>query len=216
MKSAIVIGSTGLVGGYLISTLVKSTSFEKVIALVRRPYFEHYENVEEVVLDFNKKDPFGSLKKADHVFCCLGSTIRKAGSKKEFRFVDFDLPVLFAKWAEQNNCDTFSLVSSIGADSNSKIFYNKTKGEVEEEIRNLSFSKTQIFRPSLILGKRNEFRPGELLGKGIFTLLSPLIVGTLKKYKAIHARDIAQGMVGHLSKNQYGVKVFESDEIMTF
>jgi len=216
MKSAIVIGSSGLVGGYLISTLAKSTSFEKVIALVRRPYFEHYENVEEVVLDFNKKNPFGSLKKANHVFCCLGSTIRKAGSKKEFRFVDFDLPVLFAKWAEQNNCDTFSLVSSIGADSNSKIFYNKTKGEVEEEIRNLSFSKTQIFRPSLILGKRNEFRPGELLGKGIFTLLSPLIVGTLKKYKAIHARDIAQGMVGHLSKNQYGVKVFESDEIMTF
>ena len=216
MKSAIVIGSTGLVGGYLISTLVKSTSFEKVIALVRRPYFEHYENVEEVVLDFNKKDPFGSLKKADHVFCCLGSTIRKAGSKKEFRFVDFDLPVLFAKWAEQNNCDTFSLVSSIGADSNSKIFYNKTKGEVEEEIRNLSFSKTQIFRPSLILGKRNEFRPGELLGKGVFTLLSPLMVGTLKKYKAIHARDIAQGMVSHLSKNQYGVNVVESDEIMTF
>ena len=216
MKSAIVIGSTGLVGGYLISTLVKSTSFEKVIALVRRPYFEHYENVEEVVLDFNKKDPFGSLKKADHVFCCLGSTIRKAGSKKEFRFVDFDLPVLFAKWAEQNNCDTFSLVSSIGADINSKIFYNKTKGEVEEEIRNLSFSKTQIFRPSLILGKRNEFRPGELLGKGVFTLLSPLMVGTLKKYKAIHARDIAQGMVSHLSKNQYGVNVVESDEIMTF
>ena len=216
MKSAIVIGSTGLVGGYLISTLAKSTSFEKVIALVRRPYFEHYENVEEVVLDFNKKDPFGSLKKADHVFCCLGSTIRKAGSKKEFRFVDFDLPVLFAKWAEQNNCDTFSLVSSIGANSNSKIFYNKIKGEVEEEIRNLSFSKTQIFRPSLILGKRSEFRPGESLGKGVFTLLSPLMVGNLKKYKAIHARDIAQGMVGHLSKNQYGVKVVESDEIMTF
>ena len=216
MKSAIVIGSTGLVGGYLISTLAKSTSFEKVIALVRRPYFEHYENVEEVVLDFNKKDPFGSLKKADHVFCCLGSTIRKAGSKKEFRFVDFDLPVLFAKWAKENNCDTFSLVSSIGADSNSKIFYNKTKGEAEEEIRNLSFSKTQIFRPSLILGKRSEFRPGELLGKGVFTLLSPLMVGTLKKYKAIHARDIAQGMVGHLSKNQYGVNVVESDEIMTF
>jgi len=216
MKSAIVIGSTGLVGGYLISTLAKSKSFEKVIALVRRPYFEHYENVDEVVLDFNKEDPFSSLKKADHVFCCLGSTIRKAGSKKEFRFVDFHLPVLFAKWAKKNNCDTFSLVSSMGADSKSKIFYNRTKGDVEEEIKKFSFLKTQIFRPSLIMGKRNEFRPGELLGKGVFTLLNPLMVGTLKKYKAIHARDIAQGMVGHLSKNQYGVKVVESNEIMIF
>ena len=216
MKSAIVIGSTGLVGGYLISTLAKSKSFEKVIALVRRPYFEHYENVDEVVLDFNKEDPFSSLKKVDHVFCCLGSTIRKAGSKKEFRFVDFHLPVLFAKWAKKNNCDTFSLVSSMGADSKSKIFYNRTKGDVEEEIKKFSFSKTQIFRPSLIMGKRNEFRPGELLGKGVFTLLNPLMVGTLKKYKAIHARDIAQGMVGHLSKNQYGVKVVESNEIMIF
>ena len=134
--------------------------------------------------------------------------------QKEFRFVDFHLPV-FANWAKKNNCDTFSLVSSMGADSKSKIFYNRTKGDVEEEIK-LSFSKTQIFRPSLIMGKRNEFRLGELLGKGVFTLLNPLMVGTLKKYKAIHARDIAQGMVGHLSKNQYGVKVVESNEIMIF
>ena len=216
MRSAIVVGSTGLVGKHLIDTLINSNTFDSVIALVRSPYFKDYKKIEEVVLDFNKKDPFKGLKKADHVFCCLGSTIRKAGSKKEFRFVDFDLPALFAKWAEQNNCDTFSLVSSIGADSSSKIFYNKTKGEVEEEIRNRNFLKIQIFRPSIILGKRNEFRPGELLGKGIFTLLSPLMIRTLKKYKAIHARDIAQGMVGHLFKDQYGVKVFESDEIMTF
>ena len=216
MKSATVVGSTGLVGKYLIDTLINSNTFDRVTALVRSPYFRDYKKIEEIVLDFNKEDPFEGLKKADHVFCCLGSTIRKAGSKKEFRFVDFDLPVLFAKWAEQNNCDTFSLVSSMGADSNSKIFYNRTKGDVENEIKKFSFSKTQIYRPSLILGKRNEFRPGELLGKGLFTLLNPLMVSTLKKYKAIHARDIAQGMVGHLSKNQYGVKVVESDEIMTF
>lgn len=216
MRSAIVVGSTGLVGKHLIHTLINSNTFDRVIALVRSPCFKDYKKIEEIVLDFNKEDPFEGLKKADHVFCCLGSTIRKAGSKKEFRFVDFDLPALFAKWAEQNNCDTFSLVSSIGADSSSKIFYNKTKGEIEEEIINRNFLKIQIFRPSLILGKRNEFRPGELLGKGIFTLLSPLMIGTLKKYKAIHARDIAQGMVGHLFKDQYGVKVIESDEIMTF
>ena len=216
MRSAIVVGSTGLVGKQLIHTLINSNTFDRVIALVRSPCFKDYKKIEEIVLDFNKEDPFEGLKKADHVFCCLGSTIRKAGSKKEFRFVDFDLPALFAKWAEQNNCDTFSLVSSIGADSSSKIFYNKTKGEIEEEIINRNFLKIQIFRPSLILGKRNEFRPGELLGKGIFTLLSPLMIGTLKKYKAIHARDIAQGMVGHLFKDQYGVKVIESDEIMTF
>tara|TARA_B100001173_G_scaffold298442_1_gene296051 strand:- start:157 stop:807 length:651 start_codon:yes stop_codon:yes gene_type:complete len=216
MKSAIVVGSTGLVGKHLINTLINSNIFDRVTALVRSPYFKDYKNIEEIVLDFNKEDPFGSLKKANHVFCCLGSTIRKAGSKKAFKFVDFDLPVLFAKWAEQNNCETFSLVSSLGADSKSKMFYNKTKGEIENEIKKFSFSKTQIFRPSLIMGKRNEFRPGELLGKGIFTLLNPLMVGTLKKYKAIHAKDIAQGMVGHLSKNQYGVKVIESNEIMIF
>lgn len=216
MKSAIVVGSTGLVGKHLINTLINSNIFDRVTALVRSPYFKDYKNIEEIVLDFNKEDPFVSLKKANHVFCCLGSTIRKAGSKKAFKFVDFDLPVLFAKWAEQNNCETFSLVSSLGADSKSKMFYNKTKGEIENEIKKFSFSKTQIFRPSLIMGKRNEFRPGELLGKGIFTLLNPLMVGTLKKYKAIHAKDIAQGMVGHLSKNQYGVKVIESNEIMIF
>ena len=216
MKSAMVVGSTGLVGEYLIRALVNSKKFNRVIAIVRKPYFNDNENIEEIIVDFNTESPLKSLNQVNHVFCCLGSTIKKAGSKKAFRFVDFDLPLSFARWAEQKKCDSFSLVTSMGDDSKSKIFYNRIKGEIEDEISKISILKIQIFRPSLIMGDRKEFRLGELLGKGVFSLLNPFMFGRLRKYKAIHARDIAQGMVAHLTNNQFRVKVFESNEIIKF
>ena len=147
------------------------------------------------------------------MFCCLGTTIKKAGSREAFRFVDFELPVRLAKWAESNKAESFSIVTSMGADSSSSIFYNRVKGEVEQQIQEYSIPRINIFRPSLIMGKRKEFRLGEIVGKVVFLILNPLMIGVAKKYRGIHAENIAKGMIYHLDKLQEGVHIIESDKI---
>ena len=154
-----------------------------------------------------------SLDAADHVFCCLGTTIKVAGSKKAFRHVDFELPLMFAQWAASTNAKSFSIVTSMGANANSSIFYNKVKGEVEGEIKKLDIPIIQIFQPSLIMGQRKEFRIGELLGKAFMTLINPLLIGSVKKFRGIHAEKIAKGLVRHLQNPILGISVFESDQI---
>ncbi|MBI89523.1 MAG: nucleoside-diphosphate sugar epimerase [Candidatus Marinimicrobia bacterium] len=214
MVSGMVVGSTGLVGKHLVKEMSASGRFNSIIALVRKKQFDHVAGVEEKITIFSDNESLEKLKTVDHVFCCLGTTIKKAGSKKTFKVVDLEIPFQLAKWAEKRKVKSFSIITSMGANPNSKIFYNRIKGRVEKEISKLSIPKIHIFRPSLILGKRDEFRLGELCGKSIFKILSPLLIGSLARFKAIHARDIARGMLLHLSDPREGVKIIESNSIL--
>jgi uncharacterized protein YbjT (DUF2867 family) len=211
MKTAIVIGATGLVGSYLVTELINSDNYNKVVLLVRKkPDFVHHK-IEAHVIDFENIDT--ELIKGDDLFCAIGTTIKKAGSKQHQYKIDCDYPVKIAQIAKQNHVKQFVLISSIGANANSSNFYLKTKGELEEKITALQFNLFAILRPSFILGKRNEFRLGEKIGIVFVKLLSPIFVGGLKKYKGVHAIDIAKKMLVLATSNLQGTLIIESDKI---
>ena len=213
MQSSLIIGATGFVGSFLVQEILNSPTFDSVTALVRKPTFTTHPKLKEIIFDFRDETAIESLEPVNHVFCCLGTTIKTAGSKEAFRFVDYELPLRFAKWAESTQAESFSIVTAIGANSDSSIFYNQVKGNVEDEIKTLNIPTIQIFQPSLIMGSRKEFRLGELIGKGIMAILNPLMIGPGKKYRGIHAQTIAKGMVQYLEKSNPGITIFESDKI---
>ncbi|HTL80578.1 MAG TPA: NAD(P)H-binding protein [Bacteroidia bacterium] len=191
-KSAIIFGSTGLVGGFLLQQLLDDDRYGEVKIFVRKPTGNKHHKIEEVVIDFNKLDHYRKEVKADEVFVCLGTTIRAAGSQEAFRRVDYEFVRWCAVCAKENGVKNFFVVSSLGAFAESANFYYKVKGEMEKAVSVLGFEKCVIARPSMLLGKRKEFRFTELLGKVVMTLFSPI---TPPKYKAIHARRVAKALI---------------------
>jgi uncharacterized protein YbjT (DUF2867 family) len=147
------------------------------------------------------------------VYCCLGTTIKKAGTQDAFRKVDFDYPVRIAALTQHCGANQFLLVSALGANPHSRIFYNRIKGEAEEAIRKMSFNAFHVFRPSLLLGERTEHRPGEKVGAVAMAVLKPLMSGPFKKYRAIQAHDVAKAMVRVAQMDLEGFNVFESNRI---
>ena len=212
-KTALVFGSTGLTGSYLLNCLLTDSRYEKVKVFVRRKTdLPISEKLEVTIVELASPEKYSSLLYGEDLFCCLGTTIATAGSKEAFRKIDFDLPVKIAEEASKNNIFSFLIISSLGADTKSSNFYYKTKGETEEAIQKFSFRKISILRPSMLLGGRKEFRLGEIIGKELMRALSFVFVGSLKKYKAIHAQNVAKAMV-EIANNDFGKTIFESDEI---
>ena len=212
-RTALVAGATGLVGGHCVEELLREDSYSRVVALVRRPGLPVREKLEEYLIDFESLDDETRLPAVDDVFCCLGTTIKKAGTKEAFRRVDHDYVVFLAKAALASGAKQFLLVSSIGADAGSRIFYSRVKGEVEADISALAFGAVQIFRPSMLLGNRNEFRLGEKVAQIVSSALAFLFVGGLSKYRPIEARSVARAMVKVARRQPLGVHVYESEEI---
>ena len=192
MKTAIIAGYTGLIGGQLLSILLESNNYEKVIALGRRNLEIQHPKLVQQKVDFN--DIQLEEQKIDDVFCCLGTTMKKAGSKEKFRLVDFQYPVSLASFCLNKGARQFLLVSSMGADAKSGIFYNQIKGEVENTVSKLGYPRLDIFRPSLLLGDRDESRIAEDLGKVAMKIFGFLFLGSLKNYKAIDGGKVARAM----------------------
>jgi uncharacterized protein YbjT (DUF2867 family) len=213
-KTALLLGASGLVGGHGLQFLLENDSYGKVIVWLRKPLPLHHAKLQQDLIDFDRLDRHvDKLKGVHEVFCCLGTTIKKAGSQAAFRKVDFTYPLEIAKLAAQNGVQQFLIVTAMGANPNSSIFYNRVKGEIEAALSKLPLPGLQIFRPSLLLGERREFRRGERMGAGAFKLLSFLLIGPLRKYRAIEARDVAKAMIRMARRNLKGVTVFESGEI---
>ncbi|MDO9000691.1 MAG: oxidoreductase [Bacteroidota bacterium] len=211
MKTALVVGATGLVGSNLVNQLNDSKFYSKIILLVRRKSELNHLKIEEKIIDFDNID--ASIIKGDDIFCAIGTTIKKAGSKENQYKIDCEYPFKIAQIAKRNNVKQFILVSSLGADAKSSNFYLKTKGDLEEKISDLNFETFIIIRPSLILGDRKEFRLGEKIGVVLFKLLSPLFIGGLKKYKGVKASSIAKTMIKLANENLTGKVIVESDKI---
>lgn len=213
IKTALLVGASGLVGRHCLQFLLDEPSYTRVTVLVRKQLCITHEKLVQHTINFDDLTTLGEVLAADDVFCCLGTTIKKAGTQEAFRKVDFDYPIKIAALTEHCGAAQFLLVSSLGADSHSRIFYNRVKGEMEEAIRKISFTTVHIFRPSLLLGDRTEYRAGEKAGAFIMSGLKFALAGPFKKYRAIQARDVAQAMVRTAQMNLCGINIFESQRI---
>lgn len=213
MKTALIAGPTGLTGKYCLEYLLECGEYSLIIALTRKNLNVESKKLNQIVTDFS--DLAETLKdvKVDHVYCCLGTTMKKAGSKEAFFKVDFECPLQIASILKQNGANCFNLVSAIGANKNSNVFYNKVKGEIENAIAKLNYNKLNILRPSFLIGERKESRPGEKAGIIIAKALSPFMTGSLKKYRTVKAEAVAYALIYYSINAPEGVNIIESDKI---
>ena len=214
MKTALIIGSTGLIGSQLLDLLLESQEYDKVITFVKRDSGIQHPKLKQHIIDFDKPETYKELVVGDDFFCSIGTTIKKAGSQNAFRKVDFEYPKQFASLAQQNKVKQFLIITSLGADANSSNFYLKTKGEIQDFLKNCTFESISILQPSLLLGNRTEFRLGEKMGVYFMKLFSFLFIGNLKKYKAIQSEAVAKAMFIIAQKNYKGFQIIESDSIL--
>lgn len=213
MKTALIIGSSGLIGSKLLELTLESPHYEKVITFVKRDSGIHHPKLKQHIIDFDKPEFYNELVVGDDLYCTIGTTIKKAGSKEAFRRVDFEYPRQFATFALQNNVQQFLIISSIGADAKSRNFYLKTKGEIQDFLKDSNFKSVSVLQPSILLGNRTEFRLGEIIGGFFMKLFSFIFTGSIKKYKPIESETVAKAMLTLGQKNNSGFKIYESDVI---
>jgi uncharacterized protein YbjT (DUF2867 family) len=206
-RSCLIVGSTGLVGGHLLRLLLDDPNYRQVTALVRRPPFLTHDKLNIVICELDRPDTYAAHVPVDDVFCCLGTTIKKAGSQEAFRKVDFEYPVAVAR---ASGAGQYLIVTAVGGDSKSSIFYNRVKGDVEATLREIPFPRgLKIFRPSMILGDRAESRPAERFAKAIMGGTAGLFIGGLKRYRAIDAAVIARAMLNAALREPDGNQIYE-------
>ncbi|MDB5234873.1 MAG: oxidoreductase [Hymenobacter sp.] len=212
-KTALLAGATGLIGSQLLPLLLESERYSKVIVVGRRAVPVLHPKLTQVVTELDKLQDVRLQLIADDVFCCLGTTMKQAGSKEAFYRVDFLYVVTLAAVTAGNFASQFMVVSSLGADAEARVYYSRVKGEMEESVRNAPFRAIHIFRPSLLLGERAESRAGERLGAVALRVFRPLLRGPLQKYRPVTAATVAAAMLRAAEEDGGGVRVHESDEL---
>ncbi len=191
-KTAILLGATGLTGIYLLELLLNSNDYEKVKIFTRRATGKMHPKLEEIVCDVLKLEEQADKFTADEVFVCIGTTKTKTPDKQLYYAIDYGIPTTSARLAEQNKIPTFSVISAIGANAKSSVFYSKTKGEMERDILKCDIPNILIYRPSIIYGNRKDKRFAEKIGAFLFKGLQFLMFGKLKKYRAISGKELAK------------------------
>jgi len=213
MKTAVLIGATGLIGSHILEFLLKDNDLESVRLLVRRPLPVSHPKLKVIVIDFEDETAFrNGIAGCDSVFVAVGTTQKKVkGDKTAYRKVDYDIPVNAARFSGETSCKSFLLVSSVGADSRSGNFYLKLKGEVEDKISSMSIPSISIFRPSMLLGNRPESRPMESIAQVISRPLGALFPS---KYKPVKASDVARAMIIASKQNTPGFRIYHYREMI--
>ena len=214
-RTATILGSTGMIGNYLLELLLKDNYFGTIRMLVRRPYPKTDPKTEVKLVDFNDAESFKlSLEGTDVIFSCIGTTQKNVrGDKELYRKIDFDIPLKAARFAKEIGCEKFILVSSVGADKDSRTFYLKIKGELENGIRSVGLDTVHILQPSVLLGGRKETRTGESILQGTMKLISGIFFGSARKYRAIHGKTVAAAMLNAAKKVEKGFFIYTYDEI---
>ena len=210
--TALVFGGSGMTGRFLTEHLIHDDRYDHIKLFVRKELPVYSGKVRQFVFDPENLDQIESEITGDHLFCCLGTTIKTAGSKEAFIKTDHDLVERIAKYASSNKVRSFIVISSIGAKHNSANFYLSTKGRMEESIKTFKFDVLAIVRPSMLLGIRHTRRIGEEIGKIIARIISPLMFGSLRQYKPIHASTVAKAMI-ILANGEKGVFTVQSNDL---
>ncbi len=212
-RAALVFGASGLVGTELVNLLLANADYNAVISYGRSPISAKHPKLKQVQGSFEDLDSNPDVFNVQDLYCCLGTTIKKAKTKEAFQKIDFEYVKKIASIASAKGVSSFAVVSSIGADKNSGNFYLKTKGEMEESLKKLSFERLIILQPSILLGERKEKRLGEKIGKLFIQILSPILLGKLKKYRGVQAKHVAQKMIDAILHKKPGTFVIPSDQI---
>lgn len=212
-KTALLLGSTGLVGSRVLNYLLDNKDYKTIKVISRRSLNNNSDKIIEYISGFDNLDTIGEAFECDDVFCCLGTTIKNAGSQENFRKVDYEYPAAAADYAFRKGAKRYAIISSIGADKSSGNFYLRVKGEIEAKLSGVGFTSLIILRPSLLLGDRKEERTGEKIGAVLSGIFSFMFIGKLKKYKPVTAEKVALAMIKFAGSNNKGIKTVESDEI---
>lgn len=212
-KKAIIVGASGLIGKFCLSYLLMDKNYSEVIAVSRRPLPIKDSKLKNIVCDFDFLESYSNELIADDVFCCLGTTIKVAKTKENFKKVDLEYPLRLANISKKNGATKFLVVSAMGANKNSSIFYNQVKGELEEQLKTIGFKGLYIFRPSLLLGMRTEFRLGEKIAVMSSKIWTPILSIFAKQYKPIDAMVVAHAMYQKATEENYEYQVYTSDKI---
>ncbi len=212
MKTAIILGATGLTGGILLQKLIQDDRYDNIKLFSRKSTGISHPKIEEHLIDMLQLRDHAEAFTADEVFCCIGTTASKTSDKELYHNIDYGIPVSAARLCKTNKIPIFVVISALGADLNSRVFYNRTKGEMEEAVLEFDIPKTHILQPSLIGGKRDEKRPGEYFFKILMKVFNPLLIGPFKKYRTINPETIVSTMVW-LANHEFDEKRIVSDEI---
>ena len=212
MKTAIVLGASGLTGSLVLDRLLTDNSYSKVKIFGRTTLGKNHPKLEETLCNLLKLEEQTEEFTADEVYCCIGTTMKKTPDKKVYHSIDFGIPVTAAKLCVENKIQTLVVVSAMGANTKSSIFYNRTKGEMQEAVSAMNIKKTFFMQPSFIGGNREEKRAGEKFGIAIFKFFQPILIGPLRKFRLIEANTIAKAMI-KVAKDGYRKSIIESDEI---
>ncbi|MCM3764709.1 oxidoreductase [Neobacillus niacini] len=212
-KTALVLGASGMVGRELVKVLAGQNTYEKIHLLVRRPIEPVAPLCEVHAVDFDRLESYPELFQVTDVFCCLGTTIKKAKTKQAFRKVDFQYPLEAAKMAAKQGAEKFLIITAMGANPKSMFFYNQVKGDIEAALKELNLPSLHIFRPSLLLGDRGEQRLGEEIAAKFSGVLNALMIGPLTPYRAIEAKNVAKAMAASAQSSNTGINIYPSHEI---
>jgi uncharacterized protein YbjT (DUF2867 family) len=212
-RKALVIGATGLIGRSLVFELLKSEAYEEVIVLTRKDLVIKHSKLSQFILDFDCLTDYASQMKVNDVFCCMGSTKARTPDENVYRKIDFEYPLQVARMAKEQGAQQFLLISSMGANTQSTVFYTRLKGEIEAAISSLNYPTYKIFRPSLLLGDRIESRPLETILQYFMRAFSILFIGPAKKYKAIPGNVVAKAMLKAAINSETGKYTYLNDKI---
>ncbi len=212
-KSALIFGSSGLVGSALLKMLLESSTYNKVVVFVRKNQRLTHPKMDQVIVDFDHIDAISDWIKGNDIFICLGTTMAKAGSKEAFYKVDYTYVMQVASLAASNQVKKMIIISSMGADPDSSIYYSRVKGKVERDLQKFKFDAIYILRPSLLLGERKEKRVGERIAIILSKWTGFIFNGPLRKYKPIYDKNVAAAMLLLANGNLTGTHIYESREI---
>ena len=211
-KTAIILGATGLTGNILLNKLLSDDRYSRIKIFTRKPLRLETKKVTEILCNLLDAESYKENFFGDEVYCCIGTTLKKTPDKELYKKIDYGIPVNAAKLCKTSGISSFLVMSSMGANANSSVFYSRTKGEMEQAVLEQNIENTYILRPSIIDGNRGERRIGEKVGIIVMKLIQPLLIGSLRKYKAIDAETIATAMIG-LANNGSDKSILLSDEI---
>jgi uncharacterized protein YbjT (DUF2867 family) len=213
MRTALIIGASGLIGKECVYQLLDNPEYTRVVAVVRKPLPLKHHQLDQVVVDFDHLDQYKTKLVADDVFCCMGTTIKVAGSQENFKKVDYEYPLQVALFALQNGASQFLLISALGANPHSGIFYNRIKGELEQALQQLDYRAVKILQPSLLIGHRTEMRTAEQVAQVVMQAIGFLFIGPLRKFKAIPSITVAKAMVAAALNNDKGAVYYHNGQL---